>query len=68
MKLCKNCNTLYSSSLSVCPKCGVDSEAIEDAALREAKPGEVRRQWTLILLGVPLLIILLYGIALFVKQ
>ena len=67
MKLCKNCNTLYSSSLSVCPKCGVDSEAIEDAT-REAKPGEVRRQWTLILLGVPLLIILLYGIALFVKQ
>ena len=68
MKHCKDCNTLYSSILSVCPKCGLDLEAIEDAALREAKPGEVRRQWALILLGVPLLIIRLYGIAIFVKQ
>jgi len=68
MKRCKNCSTLYSSSLSACPKCGVDLEAAEKAAYREAKPGEAKKQWMLICIGVPLLIILLYAIALFVKQ
>ena len=67
MKYCSNCNTLYASSLSACPKCGIDQEAAEEATYREAKPGETKKQWMFIVIGVPLLIILLYGIANFIK-
>ena len=60
MTRCKNCGTFYASSLPVCPKCGIDPEKIEEETSREAKPGETKKNWLLILIGVPLLIILLY--------
>lgn len=65
LKFCKQCGTLYTTSLGVCPKCGT-KEAEERAREAEiasapAEKGSVRRDWLFIVIGVPLFIAFLYA-------
>ena len=64
MKFCKKCGILYSEVLIACPKCG-SADVSEET--REALPGEKRRQWLSLILGIPALILLLYLIGWLIK-
>ena len=59
MRFCKTCGTLYASNLDCCPKCNPKAaEAIErqkDAP--KADPQAVKKQWVLIVIGIPLFIL-----------
>ena len=68
MRYCKNCHILYSSFADACPKCGIKPAK---AAESEEAPGDkkrVRNDWLFILFGIPVLIGLLYLIALFIRS
>lgn len=66
LKFCKQCGTLYTSSLGVCPNCSAketERQAHEaEIASAPAAKGSVKRGWLGIVIGVPLLIALLYAV------
>lgn len=68
MKYCKQCGVLYSSILEVCPKCGAELYKPKEGELPEATPGQKRRQWISLIIGIPAFIAFIYMIALVFKQ
>ncbi len=68
MPFCKTCGTFYPKSLGVCPKCNADEillerrEAVAPKEMKEEDAGMLgRRSWLQLLIGVPALILFLYG-------
>lgn len=66
IRFCKQCGTLYTDSLGVCPKCSTkETEEQARAAEIASAPAErdsVKRNWIAIVIGIPALIALLYGV------
>ncbi len=65
MKYCKKCGVLYDESLPGCPKCNPVLETIlqdrKDNA-PQADKKTIKKQWIMLLIGVPALILVLYGV------
>ncbi len=70
MKYCRKCGVLYSDLLDACPKCGSmpGSEDSSNSSAPEAQKSTVRKQWIAIVIGIPALILLLYGAGYFIKS
>ena len=54
MKYCKKCGVLYTTD--VCPKCGIQFPEQEETEKKQADPGEVRRNWIALIIGIPVFI------------
>lgn len=59
MKYCKKCGVLYATD--VCPKCGIVFPDEQTRPVME-KPEHVRRSWVILVIGIPVLIGVIYGI------
>ena len=59
MKYCKKCGVLYATD--VCPKCGIEYPD-ETQPPAEEKPERIRRGWIALVIGVPALIGVIYGV------
>lgn len=74
MPFCKTCGTFYPKSMGICPKCNANEllEQQADAAppplTPEAEHALKKRRWITIIVGLPMLIGLIYGIYYVVRQ
>lgn len=59
MKYCRRCHILYSSAAAACPKCGAAAPPKEEEAA-PADKREVRRDWIMLIVGIPLFIGAIY--------
>ena len=66
MKYCRRCHILYSSAAAACPICGIAAPEREEEA-PPADKARVRRDWIMIIVGVPLLIGAVYLIISLIK-
>ncbi len=68
MKYCRRCHILYSSAAAACPKCGIAEPEKADGPAAPATKSEVRRDWIMLAVGIPLLIGAIYLIVSLIKQ
>ncbi len=68
MKYCKHCGVLYSSLLDHCPKCDPSIVSHVEPPAPEADKRTRTRQWVWLCVGIPLLILFLYGIGLLMTR
>ena len=68
MKYCKKCGVLYSGLLDHCPKCDPLIAAHVEPPAPEADKRTRVKQWVGLAVGIPLLILFLYGIGLLITR
>ena len=66
MKVCPKCGRWYDDADAKCPRDGMELELIQDVTNTEMTPEQIRtkrrKDWTFILIGMPLFLLFLYGI------
>ncbi len=60
MRYCRKCHIFYSSVLAACPKCGVNEPENSPEPAPRADKKTVRRDWIIIIIGIPVLIAAVY--------
>ena len=66
MKVCPKCGKPYGGEALHCKKCGVELETLPEITAADMPPEELKRRrkkdWITMLIGIPLFLLLVYGI------